>query len=246
VRTLLPASEEAYESGLEECTSTLQQAVQQRSALTSRLAARVLAAHLFHRAIDLDSQPDDAGSMEEGVYWTQYQSIDNDLAALLIRLPEGLRLPRNFGCQQAVLVNVLIHAATMCLHKTATRKARDDKCPDANFALMSGRSRMLAAAAQILAIVRLVNDTPMALVNPIEDYVVYLAALVFLEDFALGGSLQSKGNLVFLLDTLRAVGQCYLVPRTLADQLQLDLERLGMQADQTSSDTPEVSSQEPD
>jgi hypothetical protein len=232
VHTLLPASEEAFEGAKEERTSTLQHALRERSAPNSRLATRVLAAHLFYQAVDLEPQPDlnvdQPRSRDDDEYWIRHQDIDNDLIALLARLPRSLRLPQNLGCQHAVFVNVLIHTATLCLHKTAIRQARDHEGTDAEFTRVQGRSRMLAAAAQILAVVHLAKDLAEALKNPILDYAAYLAALVFLEDFAVAGSVQSRSNVVFLLNTLQTIGQTHAVARMLAGQLGPELDQLGI------------------
>lgn len=233
MHTLLPASEEAFESGIEERTSTLKQALRGSTVTNSHLATRVLAAYFFYRAVDLDTRPtadeDDSGGGGDDEYWIKQQNVENDLLSALVRLPQSLRLPQNSSCPHAIFINILIHTATMCLHKTAIQKGRGHEGPDVEFRTRQSRSRMLAAAAQILAIFRLTEHLVVTLRNPIQDYAAHLAALVFLEDYALEGNTQSRSNAMFLLNTLQTVGQSHAVAQMLAGQLTAELDRLGIQ-----------------
>lgn len=247
MHTLLPASEEAFESGTEERASTLKQALRESSVTNSHLATRVLAAYFFYRAVDLDTRPvvdeDDSGGGEDddSEYWTKQQDIGNDLLSLLVRLPPSLRLPQNSSCPHAIFINIMIHTATMCLHKTAIRNARGHEGPDAEFHTRQSRSRMFAAAAQTLAVFRLTEHLVVTLRNPIQDYAAHLAALVFLEDYALEGKTQSRSNAVFLLNTLRTARQSHAVAQMLAGQLMAEMERLGIQ----TAESTEVRSPSP-
>ncbi|KAK4674775.1 hypothetical protein QC763_123570 [Podospora pseudopauciseta] len=162
VHTLLPKPEEAFTSGGEETpqehTNTLHQALRERSPPVSRLGARVLAAHLFYRAMDLEtteSQPEAQAEHNLESYWARQQDVGNDLLALPISLPRDLRLPASIGCQDTIYIHVLVHTALMCLHKTALRKAAEDggQGAEASFVKAQGRSNLLAAAAQVIAII---------------------------------------------------------------------------------------------
>ncbi|KAI9150495.1 C6 finger domain transcription factor dbaA [Paramyrothecium foliicola] len=229
VHTMLPATEEGFQNGKEEDTSTLQHSLRGEAATNSRLAVRVLASYLFYKAVDLESKLDATDGQGEDEYWVQQQDIDGDLVALIARLPPTLRFPRNLRCQHAVFINVLIHTATMCLHKTAIRRARDHEGLDAEFIKIQGRSRVLAAASQILAVFRLASDVAEALRNPIQVYAAYIAALVFLEDFVVGGNIQSKENALFFLETLRGVSATHAVAQTLAGHLMREMNDLSIQ-----------------
>lgn len=133
VHTLLPKPEEAFTSGGEEMpqehTNTLHHALRERLPPVSRLGARALAAHLFYRVVDLETtepRPEAQGEHNLESYWAQQQDVGNDLLALLISLPQDLRLPANIGCQDTIFIHVLIRTALMCLHKTAIRKTAED------------------------------------------------------------------------------------------------------------------------
>ncbi|VBB74009.1 Putative binuclear zinc transcription factor [Podospora comata] len=237
VHTLLPKPEEAFTSGGEEMpqehTNTLHQALRERLPPVSRLGARALAAHLFYRAVDLETtetRPEAQGEHNLESYWAQQQDVGNDLLALLISLPRDLRLPANIGCQDTIFIHVLIHTALMCLHKTAIRKAAEDggRGTEASFVKAQGRSNLLAAAAQVIAIIRSIREEDLteALKNPIQGYATYIASLVFLEDFALTRFEGSRANVVYLFDMLQRFSQTHPVARMLAGQLGHELERL--------------------
>ncbi|KAK0665697.1 putative binuclear zinc transcription factor [Cercophora samala] len=239
VHTLLPKPEEVFVRGAEdmpqEHTTTLQQALRERKPPASRLGARALAAHLFYRAVELEtteSRPEAQGDQNQESYWAQQQDVGSDLLALLVSLPRDLRLPANIGCQDTIFIHVLIHTALMCLHKTAIRKAAEDGAhgTEASFVKAQGRSNLLAAAAQVMAIIRSIKDEDLteALKNPIQGYATYIASLVFLEDFALTRFDGSRGNVVFLLELLQRFSQTHPVARMLAGQLSQELKRLGV------------------
>ena len=69
------------------------------------------------------------------------------------------------------------------------------------------RISILAAAEQILAVFRSTQEIILAPKNPVQDYAAYIAALVFLEDFKVGGLAQSRTNVVFFLEMLQALSQ---------------------------------------
>lgn len=225
--TLLPASEEAFNSGAEERTSTLQGALRGRSTVHSPLATRVLTAALYYRAVNLESLPSPTkgrSKSEEDEYWSQHQDIADDLASILDRVPQGS------GYRHAAFIRILIHTATMHLHKTAMARARRSERPDASLIASQSKSGIFAAAAQILSVFRSTRDLTVALKNPIQDYAAYIASLVFLEDFAMTGDPQSRSSVVFFLDMLQTLGQGNAVARMLAAQLSAESGRVGIQA----------------
>lgn len=197
----------------------------------SRLATLVVASHLYYRAIELESRltfdDDYPSSMEDGEFWNQQQEIDNSLVLVLLQLPQNLRLPRNSNSQVAVFINVLLHTAVMCLHKTAVRKSHSFEGLDAEYMRRQSQSRMLAAAGHVLATLRLSQDLVIATRNPIQDYAAYIAALMFMEDFAVSGNTESRESVTFLLDILR-LSVPNPVAKMLAGQLAAKAESLGI------------------
>ncbi|KFZ14893.1 hypothetical protein V501_03000 [Pseudogymnoascus sp. VKM F-4519 (FW-2642)] len=215
IHTLLPASDEAFDGGVEEQTSSLMAAIRQENRGYSSFAGRVLVAHMFHRAIEHTSQSypnDNPQDIKNGPYWRRQRGIDNDLATMLMFLPGNIRLPRSIRCQNAVFVNVYIHTTIICIHRAAVSKI---------------------TAEEILNIFRMVNDLDATFKNPLMAFSIYVAALVFLEDFVMDHSHQSEDNLNFLQNIMIAFGRTNAITRSLAIQLAMDMRQSGFDASAT-------------
>ncbi|OBT99229.1 hypothetical protein VE01_02747 [Pseudogymnoascus verrucosus] len=231
IHTLLPASDEAFDGGVEEQTSSLMAAIRQENRGYSSFAGRVLVAHMFHRAIEHTSQsyPDDnPQDIKNGPYWRRQRGIDNDLATMLMFLPGNLRLPRSIRCQNAVFVNVYIHTTIICIHRAAVSKINQLTLPE--YLMNQSQGRLLLAAEEILNIFRMVNDLDATLKNPLMAFSMYMAALVFLEDFVMDHSDQSEDNLNFLQNIMIAFGRTNAITRSLAIQLAMDMRQSGFDA----------------
>lgn len=223
--------EDAFDQEREEPAIGLQNALREKTMPHSSLATLVVASHLYYRAIELESrlafEYDHPSSMEDGEFWTEQQQIDNNLVLVLLQLPQDLRLPRNSNSQFAVFINILLRTAVMCLHKTAVRKSHSFEGPDAEFMRRQSQCRMLAAAGHVLATLRLSQDLVNATRNPIQDYAAYIAALMFMEDFAVSGNMESRTSVAFLLNMLR-LSVSNPVAKMLAGQLAAKAESLGI------------------
>ncbi|KAH8593906.1 hypothetical protein B0O99DRAFT_662465 [Bisporella sp. PMI_857] len=228
IYTLLPASEEAFDTGVEERTCSLTTVLHQGNRSYSSFAGRVLAAHMFHRTLEHISQsfPDDSPQdIKNGPYWKRHRGIDNDLAAMLMFLPSNLQLPRSSWCQNAVFVNVNILTAVICFHRAALSKIRQLTLPE--YLILQSRDRLLPAAEGILNIFRMITDLDTALKNPLMAFSAYIAALVFLEDFIRDQSHQSEDSLQFILHIMVTIGKTNAVVRSLAIQLAIDMKQGG-------------------
>lgn len=230
---LLPASEEAFANGFEEKTITLKDVLHQRSEKYSSFAGRVLAAHLFHQTIEHTSLPASDGNPEDfknGSYWKQHRDIDNNLASLLIALPDTLRLPRSIRSPNAVFVNLITQAAIISLHRAAqwVMHPLQDTLPE--HTIRQSHSRLIPAAEEILHVLRMIPDLEATLQNTMLMYTAYMAALVFLEDFAAEHSQQSEDNMDFLVGILITMGRSNRMVASLANQLAIDMYHLGIRS----------------
>ncbi|KAG7143580.1 Abscisic acid cluster transcription factor abl7 like protein [Verticillium longisporum] len=233
IHILLPASEEAFKSGVEEKTSTLKSVLQGTGERYSSFAGRILAAHLFHKTMEHTEQPAAKGNPEDvknGLYWEQHRDIDNSLATLLMALPETLRLPRNIRSPNAVFVNVMNQAAIISLHRAAqwTMRSLRDILPE--HTVRQSQNRLLPAAEEILHVFRMVPDIEATMQNAMLTFAAYMAALVFLEDFAAEHSQQSESNMDFLVGMLVTVGRNNAMVASLANQLAIDMHHLGIKS----------------
>ncbi|KFY08415.1 hypothetical protein V492_06239 [Pseudogymnoascus sp. VKM F-4246] len=231
IHTLLPASDEAFNSGVEEQTCSLIAVIQQENKDYSSFAGRVLAAHMFHRVLEHTSQsfPDDnPQDIKNGAYWKRQRGIDNDLATMLMFLPTNLRLPRSFRCQNAVFININIHTAIICLHRATVSKISQLDLPE--YLMLQSQARLLPAADEIVNILRTVNYLDVALKNPMMAFSAYVAASVFLEDFVTDHNQQSGDNLNFLHNIMIGFGQTNAITKSLAIQLAIDIKESGLGA----------------
>lgn len=90
------------------------------------------------------------------------------------------------------------------------------------------------SALQIVAIFHLTQGAAETSRNPIQDYIVYLAALVFLEDVVNNNSPESKENLAFLGKLLaRRAGQ-HANARMLHAQLRAQVDQLEIQQERSA------------
>ncbi|KAM0500680.1 hypothetical protein ACHAP9_006912 [Verticillium nonalfalfae] len=233
IHILLPASDEAFRSGVKEKTTTLKSVLQDTGERYSSFAGRILAAHLFHKTMEHTEQPAAEGNPEDvknGLYWKQHRDIDNSLATLLMALPETLRLPRNIRSPNAVFVNIMTQAAIISLHRAAqwTIRPLQDVLPE--HTVRQSQNRLLPAAEEILHVFRMVPDIEATMQNAMLTFAAYMAALVFLEDFAAGHSQQSESNMDFLVGMLITVGRSNVMVASLANQLAIDMHHLGIKS----------------
>lgn len=160
------------------------------------------------------------------MYWRRHREIDNDLATILIFLPDNLRVGRLVHCQTAIFVNVIIHTSVICLHRGALAVLDRFNSPD--HLKQQSKFRLLPAAEEVFRILRTSTKIHTTLQNPMMAFSAYMAAVVFLEHVMSDQDEQSQDNLQFVLDILKQVGVRNAVVRSMALQLAMDMERTGV------------------
>lgn len=225
----MPASEDAFQQGREEATVFFTSDMDQTGREYSSFAGRVLAARLIYRTTQHTSRnlaEENPGDFKNGEFWRRHRAIDNDLVMMRASLPLDLQLSRNFRCQNAIFVNALICTSVICLHRAALSKMDLLEAPA--HMIHQSQTRLIAAAEEVISILKITDDLHTALQNPILDFSTYMAAVVFLEDFTAENSDQSKDNLVFLLNVTITMGKSHPVVRLLAYQLAMDMRQSGI------------------
>lgn len=96
--------------------------------------------------------------------------------------------------------------------------------------MLQSQGRLLLAAEEILHIFRMVNDLDATLKNLLMAFSIYVAALVFLEDFVMDHGHQSEDNLNFLQNIMIAFGRTNAITRSLVIQLAMDMRQSGFDA----------------
>lgn len=200
----------------------------------SDFAARVLAASYFHQAFQHSIRrpsDDDAVNMQTSLHWKTHRQIDNDLAMLLHCLPEGVKLPKNIRCPHAIFVNILIHNAVICLHRAAV--ATMQRVGASESMLRQSNIRLIAAAEEILNMLRMVPDVNDMLKNPMLSFSLYTASLIFLEQPESDGpNYQRQENLDFTLRLMTLAAKTWGNPvtRSMAVQLAADMRGKGLES----------------
>ncbi|UKZ61309.1 uncharacterized protein TrAtP1_002575 [Trichoderma atroviride] len=227
--TFLPASEEAFESGVGESTGFLGNVLQARCNKYSSFAGRVLAAHLFYQSAKHVSShvvDENATDIRNGSFWMRHTMIDNDLATLLMRLPENLQLPRSLQCQNALFTNIIIHTTIICLNRAAIRETRRLALP--SLLLNRSQARLLSAAEEIFNILREISEVDAAFSNPLLMYSAYVASSVYLDKSIAERERQAEFNLTYLLHIMIALSKTNPIARSLAIQLAEDMKNVGI------------------
>lgn len=152
VTTHLPASEEAFISGVEEPAPTLQGVFQ--GASYSTFGGNVVSCYIFNQMVRHAQRPmpgDRPEDAEFGRFWKRHRELDNMLSSAFMFLPERYRLARNMRDPVALQANLNLHAAVICLHNAASETADKHKLPGIK---QTSRTRALTAAHEIADIVR--------------------------------------------------------------------------------------------
>ncbi|KAH7313503.1 hypothetical protein B0I35DRAFT_435338 [Stachybotrys elegans] len=223
IQTRLPASDEAFQAGFEEPTMTLREGLRAQARSSSPFANRLMAVHLFQQCTELNSDNPQSGDFdptEEAMFWKRFTDLDNSLILALNQMPQRLYCPPNIG-HDAVVVNVLLQVATICLHRVGRARARD------NALLSSIASRVLSAAHIIFNVLSSVTSLDLLFNNPFLSFASFMAASVLLEDFVTTQNPESDERLTVLIDSMVAIGMHNHYTASLVVQLAMTLHASG-------------------
>ncbi|KZL65302.1 binuclear zinc transcription factor [Colletotrichum tofieldiae] len=227
----LPASERAFESGIEEMTSLFTSGLHEECQIFSPFAGRVIATSLFHQAFQHSIQaPLHNSALDPGtsIHWKHYREIDNNLVVFLQALPNSLRLPREIRCRNAVFVNIIIHMSFICLHRAAISRMKSFGLPKSM--IRRSTARLVCAAEEILNIFRMMSDMNEHLKNSILVYSVYLTSQVFLEDLEPTEDFSQQDSLDFVLRIMVLSAKLLdnAVSGSMAVQLAMEMRQRGL------------------
>ena len=161
---------------------------------------------------------------ESNLFWSKFHALDNSLNLALSTLPETLRCPDNAHDSDAVLINLQLHTATICLYRAAGARSQAETMvvPDVE-------TRTSTAAQQIVTTIALAVDINARFRNPFVAFAAFMASFVFLGDYVTTRDEGSMQKLVALLDVMVAVGtQSPGFAATLAVQMARELDKTGV------------------
>ncbi|CAG1980213.1 unnamed protein product [Fusarium graminearum] len=211
IQTRLPTSIDAFLSSTPVATITLKQALGQGMFELSTSACRVVAVHLFNECFNFSRASEED---EDNNDWTQLQKLDEAVTNAFATLPSDLRYPDNMDNPAAVLINLQLHTALICIHRSVTTRSQMDMSllPHIN-------TRCMESALQIMMTVALVSDLSIRFRNPLVSFATFVAASFFLTDFSTTGNRQSEDNFTALMSVMSEVGKTNMFVASLAVRL---------------------------
>ncbi|KAF4341493.1 Zn(II)2Cys6 transcriptional activator [Fusarium beomiforme] len=220
IQTRLPSSIDAFLSSTPIATLTLRQALGQGMYELSTSACRVVAVHLFNECFNFSRNVEED---EDSNDWQQLQQLDEAVTNAFATLPLDLRCPENMESPEAVLINLQLHTALICIHKSALTRSQVDMA-----ALPTTKARVMESAVQIMITVALVTDLSTRFRNPLVSFATFIAASFFLSDFLTTGDLQSEANFTALMTVMVEVGKSNMFAASLAVRLAHTLRASGV------------------
>ena len=159
IEIALPGYDEIFESGQKplQPALTLQQAFEPGGPnRVSPFGGLIMAAAVFgrntihlHRCYQSRTKFSSAQSSSEA-FWADHQEIDNDLTEIMLLLPDRLQVRASSFTPMKVLVNMLLYASTICLHRAAILRLDDSRA----LFTEESKARCTTAAGQIASIMR--------------------------------------------------------------------------------------------
>ncbi|KAM0190680.1 hypothetical protein ACHAPI_009206 [Fusarium lateritium] len=226
IRTMLPASEEAFQLGMEETSTTLAQVLSGDNSRCSPFACRVITTHLFHECLDhtYQQQPDpDPKDVQNSPFWKRHRDLDTGLATAFVTLPGALR---GSDTPEAINLNLQLHTASICIHRVGVARARKH---DISIGILSStQARLLPSADAIFSIVAALADVSAMFRNPLVAFAAYMATYVFLEDYIASQTSTSEMKMSALMDLMIAIGQENQVTASAAVQMAQELRKTGI------------------
>lgn len=218
--------------GMPEPSVTLKDALSMKGAsIISSFAHRVVSTHLFHECFDSNhdgSSQAEMTPMGEQIFWTRFRELDDGITSAFTKLPPGLQCPDNNAYDpDAVLINLQLHTARICLYRAASARERQQ---GGARPVVHTVSNSLQSAHQVVTIVALVFDIHARFQNPFIGFAVFMAGFALLKHYVVEQDAESYGTLMGLMDVMVAVaGEMEsVVTASLAVQLAQEMERTGV------------------
>ncbi|KAM3082049.1 hypothetical protein ACMFMG_004504 [Clarireedia jacksonii] len=238
IETNMPASDEAYELGIEQEMNSLADAMTpDGAAKITSFGSIVLAACLFGHNTDHmfkrgpNERPDD---LANGEFWKRHRRIDNVLSSTFMFLPDHLRLPFGIRDMNVVFFHMNIHTSTICLHQGAILTAQKHGINKAF--IRQSEARCLMAAEEVANIMRLISHLDSSKMSSWTGFCLYVAGGVFLHDIRKPNpNPQSTSNLDFILSVMKAFGNRHSVTQHFSAQLEFDIENSNLEPSKMTS-----------
>jgi hypothetical protein len=228
ISTLLPASDEAFQLGMEEPSTSLPQVLGGDNSLCSSFAYRITTTHLFHECLDhtyQDHQASDLTDIQNSQFWKRHRDLDTSLATAFIALPETLR---GSHTQEATTINLQLHTASICIHRVGAVQAKKHNI--SADVLSNTQARLVPSADAIFNIIASQPDVTAMFGKPLVTFAAYMATYVFLEDYVSAQNRTSEMKMTALMDLMITIGRENPVTASAAIQMAHELRKTGIDA----------------
>ncbi|CAI6082258.1 unnamed protein product [Clonostachys chloroleuca] len=233
IESRLPASEEAFNSGKEEASVFIDEAL--KGASYSGFSSTIVTCRIFkkilshvHRSRAKD-RPED---LVNGPFWARHRELDNELSGAFMFLPEKFSLPRHYREPPAIHLNLNLHASVICLHHAAVEKAMKHGHPPS--VRQASVTRLKTAAEEIVNIIKLTSHQLALFRSPLCALSMYCATTVYIfmakENPEDGLDSIDTANLELIIQAMEAIARAHEITRSFLQQACLDVERNGLDA----------------
>jgi hypothetical protein len=193
----------------------------------SSFGLRIVTAYLFNECFEysLDNNSD-SEDVDEEYLFSHIQHLNTSVTNTLFSLPTHLQCPDNIHDNDAIIVNLLLNTALICIYRVAMARPHIvmAAAPDI-------QDKGLPAAQTIVTIIAIVGDIDTRFRNPLVAFAAYVAASFFFDDFVANHDPQSEEKLMALLNLMIAVGKQNTFTASLAVQLAQALKTSGVDPD---------------
>lgn len=228
ISTSLPASDEAFQLGMEEPSTPLPQVLGGDNSLCSSFGYRIMTTHLFHECLDhtyQDHQASDLTDVQNSQFWKRHHDLDTSLSTAFITLPEKLR---GSHTQEATNINLQLHTASICIHRVGTVQAKKHNI--SADVLSNTQARLVPSADAIFNIIASQPDVTAMFGKPLVTFAAYMATYVFLEDYVSAQNRTSEMKMTALMDLMITIGRANPVTASAAIQMAHELRKTGIDA----------------
>ncbi|KAJ4246258.1 hypothetical protein NW762_013608 [Fusarium torreyae] len=231
ISALVPASEEAFQLGIEEPSVTLSHLLNgdDKICRASPFACRIIAAHLFHECLertyqDIQDPDPDPADIHNGDFYKHHDVLDPGLTTAYVTLPDTLHTSQH--SQEAITTNLQRHTASIFIHRIGSAQAKKHNIP---VEILAGtRARLPPAADAIFDIIASLANVSTMFRNPVVSFAAYVAAYVFLEDYTNTQNRDSEMKVTGITDLMITIGHEDPVTAAGAVQLAFQLRRHGI------------------
>ncbi|KAK9374686.1 fungal-specific transcription factor domain-containing protein [Lipomyces chichibuensis] len=236
IATNLPASEAAFDNGVEETTCSLSTALDPTGAKFVRklsvFAGHILVVAMFgrihshlHRG---DATAGGLGSIPPN-FFERFRYLDNTIHTIMFSLPNHIKRPMGPMSPPSAELIMSIHASTICLHQATIFRTR--KSPTHQSEFETSKQRCLQAASEIAKVMQSCSHFDMTAFNAFMSFCVYIAARCFVQGLrtspdGLGLDPATRARLDFLLTALDNMKEDVPIAQSFLMQLEVDMANL--------------------